>query len=218
MYVIGDNFNSIIDGKNFFSFDDCINLSNDFIGNNIKLGQGLREKEIEELQVAGVIPEIKFSNSKLVHKSSRKNVQLYNIEKINSNFYKAFSYAFNDNEILNDHITGHHIPGILIIESARQLTIAYIESEYDNSPNSFILNKIESNFDGYIFPLDIHLEMEVNIQCKNKYTEIIAKINVIQSSVSKCNIIISGMFMDKSLFEITEKMAMNQLRKELTNG
>ena len=139
----------------------------------LHLSQGLSVEEIDEIRKKIEFPNcsgrficVNLSShqrapSRLTHKRDFKNTLIsepYEISEMNYKSCLTFDAACAD---LSDHITGQHVPGMLMLEAARQMVNAvsekYLIPEKVKSSKGFVLNSITSDFGTYIFPFDTEL-------------------------------------------------------------
>lgn len=97
-----------------------------------------------------------YSDQELVHKNEKENVLMANLSQESGDYKNEFNYEFTSDLIVDlehsfffEHERGH-IPGLLLIEAARQNGMA-IAHKYVNIPlnMSFIMNEFKCEFCGF---------------------------------------------------------------------
>ncbi len=66
--------------------------------------------------------------------------------------------------MMDDHQTGQHVPGMVLIEAARQAFLAVTEVFYLHSTSQkscFVINTMSTEFLGFVFPVAAHIEYRV---------------------------------------------------------
>ncbi|ABD82741.1 AfsA-related hotdog domain-containing protein [Saccharophagus degradans] len=132
------------------------------------------------------------------HKHAEENVLITEPRRLGKLNY-AFDLSLTDKiDRLSDHVTGQHVGAMLLMEAARQATIAVLEYEYcRNSSESFglVLDRFDSRFDGYLFPLPASLNTvikELKVSAKSITV-------VVTSTVIQCGVDIGSISLDVTL-------------------
>jgi len=101
----------------------------------------------------------------LTHKRSRAAVLIGEPCRTGPRSYQ-YDFVMNDlQDRLSDHVTGQHIGAMVLMEAARQATIASIECEWiaaQARPQGFILESFNSRFHTYAFPLPTTLQVRMD--------------------------------------------------------
>lgn len=101
-----------------------------------------------------------------VHKQRPENVLLADLHRSGEHEYQARLVVHGDNELVLDHVSGWHIPGMLIHEAARQMILAVTETYYvDAAPaqgHRYVLESWQTSFDEFLFPLDATIHYTVD--------------------------------------------------------
>lgn len=101
-----------------------------------------------------------------VHKHDARNVLVADFEFDGQDTVSASVHLHNDNELVQDHQSGPHLQGMVLIEAARQMFLAVCELEYlrpwPDRRFSFLLTRVDTRFDRPVFPLPIRMEMAVH--------------------------------------------------------
>lgn len=131
-------------------------------------GQGLSEAERQ--RVHGHLSEnaphllrqkyLRTLPSSLLHKTHQENVLITELDPLTDKEFRSELVIHNDNELLQDHISGCHIPGMVFIEATRQLSIAAWSCLENLEPHStaMLIRDIHCEYQQFAFPFqtDIH--------------------------------------------------------------
>jgi len=127
-------------------------------GIEIVVGQGLSHADLEKLrELAFVSTPGQVAPLKLTHKHHADNVMISNPVDV-GNFTYNMDLLLNDaQDRLLDHVTGTHVSGMVLIEAARQASIACVEVAYrlqeESIPQGFLWNSINGTFTRFTFPV-----------------------------------------------------------------
>jgi A-factor biosynthesis hotdog domain len=130
----------------------------------VVVGQGLSGDQLARLQApveAGVPTPVA---KQLTHKRDGKNVMVGLPRPEADGRYVADLVVDAHNEVLEDHLTGQHIPAIALLESARQLWTVVTEEfllDEDTGPTRFVVISMGGRFHRYVFPLPTTLHYEL---------------------------------------------------------
>ncbi|OIQ88635.1 A-factor biosynthesis hotdog domain protein [mine drainage metagenome] len=169
--LVGDRFERFgaLDGA--ITVSDLANLldgkaTGETIPRHISLGQGVSESwwlYIKNRALArglgiifsGIELLHQRSGRRICHKSQRRNVLITDPEPVDENCYRLLLSIDDECEIMSDHVTGHHIQGMVLIEAARQSFIA--TTELFLLPKAeryyFVINKLDTSFLKFAFPV-----------------------------------------------------------------
>lgn len=153
---------------------------------NIVIGQGAEFDRVSgALEVLkryhGVVPnvlnfDILFDQQdpvhrRSVHKHRAKNMLISRPAQVTPVLYEAWLSLQDSGEMLNDHMTGQHIQGIVLTEAGRQMLISTSEHFLLDEPSRgnayFVLNTLSSEYLRFAFPIPTRIEFRI-LQQKNK--------------------------------------------------
>ncbi|OHV33282.1 hypothetical protein CC117_23300 [Parafrankia colletiae] len=101
-----------------------------------------------------------------VHKDSQRNVLVCDVRQVGAGRYQAGLYIDNDNELVLDHATGRHIPGMVVMEATRQMARVSAERQLDGRTTGggyqWVVHSCNTEFRGFLFPLPVLLECEIS--------------------------------------------------------
>jgi A-factor biosynthesis hotdog domain len=108
---------------------------------------------------------IKKANLQLSHKHKKENTLISEPGCISDNRYLSTLMIDENCAEMSDHQTGQHLQGMVLIEAARQMTLAVTEKYFlDKSQRGnmyFVTNSLETTFHKFIFPLDVEMHYEI---------------------------------------------------------
>jgi hypothetical protein len=182
LFVVGDKFKCFITNSNIIGISQLEKiikgeLSASFDKCHVYVGQGVCEIHIKKIhdyvkrmklnkKYKIIFPDYYHKSSKfLTHKHRNENIMISEPIQIGGSIYKC-NLMLNDNcAEMSDHITGHHIQGMVVIEAARQMVLAVtekylIDKKLKAKPN-FLTNSISVEFKNFIFPLQVEVTGEV---------------------------------------------------------
>lgn len=178
-YIIGEKFSDFAKRKQkillFNEFEKSLKNNLETLKNTKFLfGQGnsantkkkILQKIKEECPWLNIIHnEKEVADKSLTHKHDIKNSLISIPEKLTEEVFTS-SLIIDSPTELEDHVTGQHIPGMVLIEAGRQLFIAVMEKYFlkKKVPNIefyFVLHNINSEFINYVFPIPSKIYLEV---------------------------------------------------------
>lgn len=106
-----------------------------------------------------------------VHKHRAENMLISRPQRISPVLYQAWLSLQDSGEMLNDHMTGQHIQGIVLTEAGRQMLIStsehYLLDEQTRGNAYFVLNTLSSEYQRFAFPIPTKIEFHI-LQEKSK--------------------------------------------------
>jgi hypothetical protein len=131
-------------------------------------GQGLSAEQLARLALR--TPETlrppEPAGASLTHKRQPRNVMIGVPVDRGDGTFTAGLILDDCNEVIEDHLTGQHIPAVALIEAARQMWTAVTERflRDDTTPLRFVVTDIGASFQRLVFPLPTTLHYEL-IEC-----------------------------------------------------
>ncbi|MGQ3892020.1 AfsA-related hotdog domain-containing protein [Legionella sp. CNM-4043-24] len=229
IYIVGNRLKNFACFDNVYTFDefkqfyiDVVSAETKSIVYEVRVGQGLSDRCINKVIQLLNRPEAKnifLINSFLMnlsrgskletHKHFDKNIMITS-PLLDNDKYISYLHLDDAAAEMSDHITGQHIQGMVLIESARQMINAVAEKflipSHISSLKGFVLNRIESNFKQYVFPVEVKLCLEI-LNIKNGLNgdfKADAKLKVYQNNIEMCCIEISFSVVDKKILSAIE--------------
>ena len=219
--VVGNDYINFSDNEKVFTlsvFYEQLAKSKTWLsrGEQVLLGQGINCQDVAALrnvlksrgcQLEG------FSENpvatEITHKCSDDHLLIANLQKLDDQKYQ-FSVLVNDKcDRLCDHVTGCHVSGMIMMEAARQASIAALELSFGKSSDvnySIMLDKFETDFYGFMFPISALLTVSASRDENSEVNKFGVATNVTISQCDKliCTLKLSGKMLKKQLFKKLE--------------
>jgi|GEM_PF-6514974 len=180
--IVGSKFNKLTSiSPNVEVSDNQITKD---ISNHIILGQGIYNKiSTPENMHKDFMPERKDYTRK--HKA--ENVIIGTVNKITDTTFSSQLLINNESELILDHLSGFHIPAMILIEATRQVTTVVINKYLTSFDSTYaITTKFNNQFNEFVFPFQTQINAAVtNLLTTKTSTTFSIKIEFIQDSV-KC--------------------------------
>ena len=145
----------------------------------VSFGQGISLKSAREIKRLFLgtgrfspeqigIPD--YFNSKIsaarVHKSNPDNVIIADFNRVSDSEFACSLFIDARPDILGDHISGRHLPGMLLLEAARQCSIAALEErkacgDRPGDPRIAVLSW-QTFFTQFAYPLPLSLQLRID--------------------------------------------------------
>lgn len=209
--VIGDKFSSLrhaISCKTFLEWQAEKNSVQE--GTYYIPGLGLNDREHNE--VINNLPEplkkslvIFPATTEQTHKHFKENVLLGNFEYLSDSNYRAKLVINDKNELLQDHVTGIHLPGMIFVEATRQMCVAAVHSFSKSKNDYLVIDEITSNFISYAYPLPTEITMDIEKDADSDIVKYNVQVNFYQSERAIAKTSGSFMIMEKEKFQSTEE-------------
>jgi hypothetical protein len=162
--AVGARFTTFIANKNVADAAELIEEATRDEGGpprQVVLGQGLSARQLADLAglegIDVVAPDgnTEPADRRLTHLRKDANTLISAVRQCSAESYEAALLAGQDSAALDDHITGQHLPAMLLLEACRQMWTAVTESFLLSGPGSrrFVVARITSEFSRYAFPL-----------------------------------------------------------------
>jgi hypothetical protein len=178
VYLVGNRFSEFAVQPGVQTVSEFLTAVRDGVGadgtTRLFVGQGVTNTDwleiLVELAVANLLDRVALPTTtatpvctSVVHKARAENVLITDPREVSAGRFAADLRLDPDNELLIDHITGQHVPGMAIIEAARQMMMAVSNTFYlpmlAKGEYGYVLNSIDCRFERYLFPLPAVLEM-----------------------------------------------------------
>ncbi len=184
LYVVGERFSHFANNETVLTVKQLMNLLDSYKADNIYqiydlyAGQGLTDendkfigKLIGKLGLQpyfhceeSLLPA-KRADSYMTHKNKSKNTMISEPLQLSDNQYESYLMIDENCAEASDHLTGQHIQGAVLMEAARQMTLAvtekfFIKEEFRDKV-SFVSKSVRTNFFNYAFPLEVKIHYEI---------------------------------------------------------
>lgn len=180
--VVGDTFAALarVDGVRTVSQLAADVRSGAPLPTRLVAGQGVTDYELEYLSNALAARSrgemtieplaVERVSRDVAHKHRESNVLLADLERVDGDVDGPVTFAASlrlhtENELLQDHQTGQHVQGIVIIEALRQMFIAVFEAAHGvrmAERDLFVVwDALEIRFTSFLFPLPARLTCRI---------------------------------------------------------
>ncbi|MBY8947274.1 MULTISPECIES: AfsA-related hotdog domain-containing protein [unclassified Pseudomonas] len=137
----------------------------------LHVGQGVTDEQLNTLYgfkkvlspALNILPEDRRTraSSTVTHKLKSHNIAISAPGENGNGTYSASLMIDDANAELSDHLTGQHVSGMMVIEAARQMTIAVAEAYYvapqAKGKVNFVTHKMDVNYRDFLLP--VHTEI-----------------------------------------------------------
>lgn len=121
-----------------------------------KLGNAVSVERLEDQPRA---------DSRSTHKVKPQNILISRPWRVRDDAYGAHLLIDDRCQDLSDHVSGHHVSGMVLMEAARQLVLAVGEDFLfpKDHPHGFsvVINKLEVSYFSFAFPLGLTLSYDI---------------------------------------------------------
>lgn len=182
--VVGDKFSAYVQGKEAMTFSNLRGLLSLSIplmprqGPTVLVpGQGLSDEQVQTLlEEAAHSPNLEqfdFSlwhglprraPSTLTHKYRPENTLISTPVRRAADRYSMHLLIDENCELMQDHQSGQHVQGMILIEAARQGMLAVVEQDFlpDNDIDyAFVLNDMAVQYNNFAFPVAGTIECRI---------------------------------------------------------
>ena len=180
--------------------DTILNLSKHVLPGRFQIipGQGVSDDDIAELiqkiethdperdrwSISALHQHPKRADASLSHKHKRRNTLIAPPQLVDGDNYLIDLLIDENCELMDDHQTGQHIQGMVLVEAGRQAFLAVTERFFltDAQHESyFVINSMETSFLGFVFPTPAHIEYRVvSKDINDRRQRFSVEVNVVQ--------------------------------------
>lgn len=183
IWLVGDrlkNFSNVVGAMVVSDLEKFItsNERNDNKKIEVMIGQGVSDSKLsnlykhikkhnleEKVLIKKSEESCKRTDNKLTHKRLSKNTMISNPQMMNENTYESLLMLDDRCAEMSDHVTGMHIQGMVLLEAARQMTMAVTEKYFltkeQKNKMSFVTRSMEVDFKQFIFPLGVKIQYQI---------------------------------------------------------
>lgn len=178
IYVVGDKFAKNLTSQNIISMSmlEKSIYCNDYAHYKFYLGQGVNLKKIfafkkyikiNRLQNISILFDKSYikASRRITHKKKSVNVFISDPLKIDDKIYVSRLLVDDRCVEMSDHFANKHMPGMILIEAARQMATAITEKFYivnNKEPLLFIGKSFNAIFNCLISPLEVDIKCMIN--------------------------------------------------------
>ncbi|MDQ2077926.1 AfsA-related hotdog domain-containing protein [Marinimicrobium sp. ABcell2] len=176
LLVVGDKFASYVKNKDAITVSQLrglLSLPVHMLPSQSRTvlvpGQGMGDDCVNQLlQDAAASPNVSHfdfslwhslpqrASSKVSHKRNPRNTLISEPRQLSEDTFELHLMIDEDCELMNDHLSGQHVQGMVLIEAARQAMLAVTEQFLmpDNGIDyAFIFNALSVSYSHYTFPV-----------------------------------------------------------------
>jgi hypothetical protein len=183
IFVVGDKFKDFGQHEQVLTLNELTTLlqGNDQAKlNNVSLvaGQGISEADVQQIVALSansnhsstidtslLLRHPARAGMSTTHKRRFVNSIISTPRQLSSDIYEADLLVDERSELMNDHQTGQHIQGMILVEAARQLFLAVTEEFYiaadDHRDYYFVINQMDTKYMAFVFPIGARLRYEI---------------------------------------------------------
>lgn len=184
LLVVGDKFSSYVQGKDAITLSNLrglLTLSIPLLPNQGRTilvpGQGLSDASIQQLlEEAAHSPNMGYFDfslwhslpgrapASLSHKHRPENTLISTPQRLSADRFAMHLLIDEQCELMQDHQSGQHVQGMILIEAARQGMLAVVEQYFlpDNDIDyAFVLNDMSVKYNNFAFPLSAMVECRI---------------------------------------------------------
>lgn len=197
---------------------------------NLMFGQGFSEEALEhikkllstsehaknfDLKALDNVP--KRASKQLTHKHKEENILISHPKRQSACTFKMDMLIDENCEMMADHQTGLHIQGMILVEAARQASMAVIEHFLVQNTDEklyFLFNNLNVNYNRFAFPLPTTLIVTIKKrdETKEKRRHYIMGVDVIQCDNISASLLLDGTMMpDKRVLNMENRFANQSL-------
>ena len=127
-----------------------------------------------------------------VHKHRPENSMLSLPRRVSESRFEADLLLDDADELMSDHVSGQHLPGMVLIEAARQMIMAVTEEFFPESlagQRAFVWLGLDVKYSGYAFPVRTTLSYDVQDSDASKRSRVRFTVGMTfhQGSVTPCS-------------------------------
>lgn len=172
--VVGDRIKAQCDDERLLSITEVERMLDQRTSTStplvVHIGQGIEYGRLARLYACSagdkamllLPPELPARAShESTHKHVSSNIVISEPVARGDGGYEASLLLDEGSADVSDHLTGHHIPGMLVAEASRQMMIAVIEKFYlpaqRRAPVRFITHEMSVEYHDFMAPLPVHI-------------------------------------------------------------
>lgn len=188
-------------------------FSKDDIDDIIHLSKTSKNAHFFDFSLWYEIPE--RASQELTHKHKMENILISDPKRISDKCFNMSILIDENCEMMNDHQTGLHVQGMLLLEASRQGYLAIFEKYFFSDVNEkkyFIFNSMNVNYNRFAFPLPATLSVSIReIDVSNsKKQHAIMDMEVIQCNSSSASFSLDMTMMANKRISVMESKLANQ--------
>jgi hypothetical protein len=179
-HVVGNCFTEFARNKNVILISELIGIfrrSFGFpFGDDVRFiaGQGLQETLIDELldeaqktlrlHLFARWRGIERASGPLSHKHRIENSMLTIPIRVEEDEFESDLFVDERVDLITDHVTGQHLPGMILVEAGRQMFIVTFERHFNQERQekvAFLVTAMNNTFHHFAFPVSTQMRMKI---------------------------------------------------------
>lgn len=196
------------------------------------VGQGVSESWLQYLraQVLEMGRDVEFveatpisgrTGRNFAHKHRRHNILITDPKQCAPLQYLSRLVIDDECELMTDHMTGHHLQGMLLIEAARQSFLAVTERFLleNKEKHYFVINDLDVTFHKFAFPISTEIEIDVSDVDRSRPDRLPATATIRFLQQGECVTVVRFAYtaiVESKLQKREAEMAMQALHHELS--
>lgn len=226
--VVGDAYRDLTEHAGVVTISHALRelraTSSPLHGSSLLVGQGIDWCLREELEAAARgagthVAPVGSPPLELTHKARPDCVLIATPVKIAERRYKTALVVGNAVDRLADHVTGHHLGGMLLTEAVRQLGIATVEMEYavdGELPYGLAWGGLSARFLSYAFPVPTEITAQLTETSSRKnQLSVVVNFEVYQGGQAIAEMVMDSALMPKGTLKKLELRRAAQLIDKL---
>ncbi|MEP3298384.1 MAG: AfsA-related hotdog domain-containing protein [Pseudoruegeria sp.] len=207
--VVADKFEAFTEGKAAITLSHLktmISLPKTVLPGPMRIipGQGVSDEEVEEIlstiEAADPPEQQRWNISALrrlsvraacalSHKHNPENTLIAKPVKVDDENFVVDLRIDQNCEFMNDHQSGQHVQGMVLVEAARQAFLAVTEEFFLKEADQkffFVINSMQTTFQGFVFPIAASIQYRVITKDINdRRQRFVVEIDTVQSDEVK---------------------------------
>jgi hypothetical protein len=179
-HVVGNCFTEFARNKNVILISELLgafrHAASFPFGDDVRFiaGQGLQETLIDELldeaerrgrmHLFARWKGLERASGPLSHKLRIENSMLTMPVRCEEDEFEADLFVDERVDLITDHVTGQHLPGMILVEAGRQMFIVTFERHFNREKQekvAFLVTGMNNTFHHFAFPVSTQMRMKI---------------------------------------------------------
>jgi hypothetical protein len=162
LYHLLTTENAIFSGAKKIRLIPGQGFSKDDVNNLLNMSKIARNASFFDFRLWRRLPE--RASKKITHKHKEENILISSPKRLSKDEFLSDILIDEECEMMNDHQTGLHVQGMILLEASRQAYLAIFEKYFYSDCTEkkyFILNSLNVNYNRFAFPLPATLSVTI---------------------------------------------------------
>jgi hypothetical protein len=223
LYVVGNRFGEVANGDGIVSFDDALERcrTGRIDVSRISLQQGVSERHHQTLQAAltgnedvrlvSYFDEHRRCSGELTHKTKPENTLISDPQTMaDENSYASILMIDDACAEFSDHVTGKHVPFMVLIEAARQMGNAVTQKFHSTTAKIYLAEEIRVCFATFVYPFETRIDCRVTRRDLRATGDgkMALEIDFVQQSKTACQLSLAFTVLDRKFVTSLETNAL----------